>query len=335
MLTSRSTRRRVVAGVLGTSAAIALTACGAVKTTSSGGGGGDYPKGSVQFSVGSSAGGSTDLITRALATGMSKQLGVAMPVVNKPGANGALNAKELQGAPADGYRIAVQNASLFTITPLTVSAAEATKIESFDVITGVSRDDYVLATNPKSGFKSIEDVKKSGRTIRYGTTGVGTGAQLASALTFKTAGITATAVPFDGGAPALTALLGNQVDVSTMQIGEGIENIKAGKLVPLAVFSAQRIAFLPDVPTAKEQGFDVQVTQYRFLTTPKGTPEDVKTRLLDAAKKTFGTDEYKKFNEANSLTPMELSPQDVLSALGSDSAKYKEQLDKFGISLAG
>jgi tripartite-type tricarboxylate transporter receptor subunit TctC len=335
MLTSRSTRRRIVAGVLCTSAAIALTACGAVKTTSTGGGGVDYPKGNVQFSVGSSAGGSTDLITRALATGMSKQLNVAMPVVNKPGANGALNAKELQSAPADGYKIAVQNASLFTITPLTVSDAEATKIDSFDVITGVSRDDYVLATNPKSGFKSIEDVKKSGKTISYGTTGVGTGAQLASALTFKTAGITATAVPFDGGAPALTALLGNQVDVSTMQIGEGIENIKAGKLVPLAVFSAQRIAFMPDVPTAKEQGFDVQVTQYRFLTAPKGTPEDVKSRLLDAAKKTFATDEYKKFNEQNSLTAMEISPQEVLSALRSDSAKYKEQLDKFGISLAG
>jgi tripartite-type tricarboxylate transporter receptor subunit TctC len=331
MLTSRSIRGRIVVSVLG---AIALTACGAVKT-SSGGGGGNYPTGTVQFSVGSSAGGSTDLITRALATGMGKQLNVAMPVVNKPGANGALNAKELQGAPADGYKIAVQNASLFTITPLTVSAAEATNIDSFDVIAGVSRDDYVLATSPKSGFKSIEDIKKSGKAISYGTTGVGTGAQLASALTFKSAGITATAVPFDGGAPALTALLGNQVDVSTMQIGEGIENIKAGKLVPLAVFSAQRIAFLPDVPTAKEQGFDVEVTQYRFLTAPKGTPEDIKTRLLDAAKKTFGTDEYKKFNQDNSLTAMEVSPEEVLSALRSDSVKYKEQLAKFGISLAG
>jgi tripartite-type tricarboxylate transporter receptor subunit TctC len=321
--------------ILAASTAITLTACGAVKTTSQGGGGGNYPTGTVQFSVGSSAGGSTDLITRALATGMSKQLNVAMPVVNKPGANGALNAKELQGSPADGYKIAVQNASLFTITPLTVSAAEATTIDSFDVIAGVSRDDYVMATSPKSGFKSIEDIKKSGRTIRYGTTGVGTGAQLASALTFKTAGITATAVPFDGGAPALTALLGNQVDVSTMQVGEGIENIKAGKLIPLAVFSAQRIAFLPDVPTAKEQGFDVEVTQYRFLTAPKGTPDDGKARLLDAAKKTCGTDEYKKFNEDKSLTAMEVSPQEVLGALRSDSQKYKAQLDKFGISLAG
>ena len=142
------------------------------------------------------------------------------------------------------------------------------------MVHGVSRDDYVMATNPKSGFKSIADLKKPGRTIKYGTTGVGTGAQLSSALTFKTAGINATAVPFDGGAPALTALLGNQVDVSTMQIGEGIENIKAGKLVPLAVFSKERISYLPDVPTATDQGFDVQVQQYRFLTAPKSTHDE-------------------------------------------------------------
>ncbi|MFI7612827.1 tripartite tricarboxylate transporter substrate binding protein [Nonomuraea terrae] len=331
----RTIPRRVLMGVLGATAAITLTACGGVKTTSSGGGDGEYPTGNIEFSVGASAGGSTDLITRALAQGIGKELGVSAPVINKPGANGALNAKELQAAKPDGYKIAVQNASLFTITPLTVSPEEATKIEDFDVITGISRDDYVMATSAESGYKSIDDLKKAGKTIRYGTTGVGTGAQLASALTFKSAGIESTAVPFDGGAPALTALLGNQVDVSTMQIGEGIENIKAGKLVPLAVFSAERIPYLPDVKTAKEQGYEVQVTQYRFLTAPKGTPENVKTRLLDAAKKTFATPEYQQFNEQNSLTPMEISPEEVLKALQSDTATYKEQLNEFGISLTG
>ncbi|MEV4566720.1 tripartite tricarboxylate transporter substrate binding protein [Nonomuraea sp. NPDC049419] len=335
MSTSRTAPRRILLGVAGAVAAMALTACGGVKTTSSGGGDGEYPSGNIEFSVGASAGGSSDLITRALAQGIAKELGVSAPVINKPGANGALAAKELQAAKPDGYKIAVQNASLFTITPLTVSPAEATKIDSFEVITGVSRDDYVMATNPKSGFTSIEDMKKAGKTIRYGTTGVGTGAQLASALTFKTAGIDATAVPFDGGAPNLTALLGNQVDVSTMQIGEAIENIKGGKLVPLAVFSKERIPYLPDVKTAIEQGFDVQVTQYRFLTAPKGTPENVKSKLLDAAKKTFATPEYKKFNEQNSLTPMEVSPQEVLDALQKDSSTFKAKLDEFGISLAG
>ncbi|TWD75297.1 tripartite-type tricarboxylate transporter receptor subunit TctC [Kribbella amoyensis] len=325
--------RTVVLAAAGFTVTALVAGCGGVKTTSSGSGEGDYPTGNIQMSVGASPGGSTDLITRAIAEGLGKELGVSVPVVNKPGANGALNAKELQAAPADGYKIAVQNASLFTITPLAVSAAEAVKLDSFDLIGGVSQDDYMLAAHADSGFKSIADLKKAGKNIKYGTTGVGTGAQLASALTFKVAGIPATDVPFDGGAPAMTALLGRQVDVATFQLGEGIENVKAGKLVPLAVFSPDRIKYLPDVPTAKEQGYDVVVSQYRFLTAPKGTPEDVKGKLLEAAKKTYGTDAYKKFNEANFLTPVEVPPAEVQKMLADATKKYQAQIQQYGIKL--
>jgi tripartite-type tricarboxylate transporter receptor subunit TctC len=336
-MTNDRTRTRI-ASVAGAAAlALALTACGGVKNGSGGGGdasgGSDFPTKSIQMTVGASAGGSSDLISRAMSKGMGQSLGVAMPVVNKPGANGALVAKELQTASPDGYSIAIQNASLFAITPLAVSESEAVKVDDFDIVYGVSRDDYVLATNPKTGWKSIADMKAAGKTVRYGTTGVGTGAQLNSALTFATAGIKATAVPFDGGAPNLTALLGNQVDVSTMQVGEAIENIRAGKLVPLAVFSAERVKFLPDVPTAKEQGFDVQVSQYRFITTPKGTPQTVKDKLVAAAKKTFASDEYKKFNEENNLTPLEVPGSEIVSKLNADLASNTAKLKEFGISL--
>lgn len=336
-MTNVRTRTRI-ASVAGAAAlALALSACGGVKTASGGGdasGGSGYPTKSIEMTVGASAGGSSDLISRAMSKGMGQTLGVAMPVVNKPGANGALVAKALQSAAPDGYSISIQNASLFAITPLAVSESEAVKADDFDIVYGVSRDDYVLATNPKTGWKTIADMKAAGKTIRYGTTGVGTGAQLNSALTFATAGIKATAVPFDGGAPNLTALLGAQVDVSTMQVGEAIENIRAGKLVPLAVFSADRVKYLPDVPTAKEQGFDVQVSQYRFITTPKGTPQAVKDKLVEAAKKTFASDEYKKFNEQNNLTPLEIPGAEVASKLKSDLESNTAKLKQFGISLA-
>ncbi|MFC9691840.1 tripartite tricarboxylate transporter substrate binding protein [Kribbella sp. NPDC056951] len=319
--------------VVAAGATVALVAgCGGVKTTSTGGDG-DYPTGNIQMSVGAAPGGSTDLITRAIAEGLGKELGVSVPVVNKPGANGALNAKELQSAKPDGYKIAVQNASLFTITPLAVSANEAVKLDDFDLIGGISQDDYVLLAPVASAAKSIDDLKKSGKNIKYGTTGVGTGAQLAAALTFKQAGIPATDVPFDGGAPALTALLGSQVDVATIQVGDSIAQIKAKKVVPLAVFSAERIKFLPDVPTAKEQGYDVVVSQYRFLTAPKGTPDAVKTKLGEAAKKTFATESYKQFNDNHCLTPIEGSPDEVRKILDEYATKYKAQLDQFQISL--
>jgi tripartite-type tricarboxylate transporter receptor subunit TctC len=140
-------------------------------------------------------------------------------------------------------------------------------------------------------------------------------------------------VPFDGGAPALAAVLGNQVDMASIQVGEAIENIQSGKLVPVAVFGPERIEYLPDVPTAKEQGVDVEVTQYRFMTVPKGTPEDIQTKIADAMKATFATEDYKAFNDQNSLTPMEVPGDEVLAQLQEDQKRYADLVKQYGISL--
>ena len=90
------------------------------------------------------------------------------------------------------------------------------------------------------------------------------------------------------------------------------------------MFGPDRIEYLPEVPTAKEQGLDVEVTQYRFMTVPKGTPEEVKDRLVEGMKATFDTEGYKQFNKQNSLTPMELSGEDVVAQLNEDKARYAE-----------
>lgn len=313
--------------------ALALTACGGVQTSTGGGSGDGWPSGTVEMYVGASAGGSSDLISRAVSKGLSDDLGGTFPVINREGANGALAAAEVANAPADGSTIAIQNASLFTITPLAVSPDEVTDIDDFDVVYGISRDDYVLVTSPASGFTTIEDMRNAGRTVRYGTTGVGTGAQLSAALLFKSGNVPSQAVPFDGGAPALAAVLGNQVEVASIQVGEAIENIQSGKLLPLAMFGPDRISYLPDVPTAKEQGLDVEVTQYRFMTVPKGTPQDVKDKLVEGLKATFGTEDYRKFNEQNSLTPMEIPGEDALTQLNADKQRYAELIDQYQISL--
>lgn len=118
-----------------------------------------------------------------------------------------------------------------------------------------------------------------------------------------------------------------------LQVGEAIENIKSNKLVPLSVFGPERIEYLPDVPTAKEQGFDVEVTQYRFMTVPKGTPQDVSDRLVEGLKATFATDDYKAFNEQNSLTPMEEPGDEVLKQLTQDKQRYADLVKQFGIDL--
>jgi tripartite-type tricarboxylate transporter receptor subunit TctC len=312
---------------------LVITGCGGVQNSTGGDSGGDYPSGTVEMYVGASAGGSSDLISRAMSKGLGDSLGASFPVINREGANGALAAAEVSKAAPDGKKIAIQNASLFTITPLAVAPDEVTKIDDFDVVAGVSRDDYVLVTNPASGYRNLDDIKKATKVVRYGTTGVGTGAQLSAALLFKTSGVNSQAVPFDGGAPALAAVLGNQVDVASIQVGEAIENIQSGKLTPLAVFGPDRIEYLPDVPTAKEQGLDVEVTQYRFMTVPKGTPQDVQDKIAEGMKATFETEGYKQFNKQNSLTAMELSGDEVLEQLKKDKARYGDLVKQYGIDL--
>lgn len=314
-------------------AALALSACGGVSTSTGGGDGEEYPSGSVEMYVGASAGGSSDLISRAVSTGLSEELGEQFPVINREGANGALAASEVKSADNDGSVISIQNASLFAITPLAVAEDEVTSIDDFDVVGGVSRDDYVLVTNSDNGWTSIDDLKKEDRRITYGTTGVGTGAQLSCALTYEVGEIQSEAVPFDGGAPALTALLGNQVDTACLQTGEAIENIENGKLTALSVFAPERIDFLPDVPTATEQGTDVEVYQYRFMTTPKGTPQDVKDTIWDAMQATFETEDYQAFNEQNSLTPLEVSGDEIVEMLKSDQERYASLVEEYGIDL--
>jgi len=316
-------------------ASLTLTACGGVETSTGGGDGGDeYPSGTVEMYVGADPGGSSDLISRAVSKGLSDELGVSFPVINKAGSNGALAAAEVSGAEPDGSTIAIQNASLFAITPLAVSEDEVTSIDDFDVVQGVSRDDYVMVTNPDSGFASLDDLKKATKKVTYGTTGVGTGSQVSCALLMGDLGVDSEAVPFDGGAPALTAVLGGQVDAACLQIGEAVENIESKKIVPLTVFGPERVEYLPEVPTAQEQGLDVEVAQYRFMTVPKGTPQDVQDTIAEAMQATFETEEYQSFNEANSLTPMEIPGDEVVAQLEDDQQRYADLVKEYGINLA-
>lgn len=327
-----TTRLALVVGA----AALALTACDGVSTSTGGGGGEteEYPSGTVEMLVGASAGGSSDLISRAVSQGLSDSLGGTFPVINREGANGAIAAAEVASAEPDGSTIAIQNASLFAITPLAVSEDEVTSIDDFDVVHGISRDDYVMVTSGGT-YADLDAVKAATETVTYGTTGVGTGAQVSCALLLGSAGVEGEAVPFDGGAPALTAVLGGQVDTACLQVGEAVENIESGKLVPLTVFSPERIAYLPDVPTAQEQGLDVEVAQYRFLTVPKGTPDDVKDRLVEGLQATFESEDYQSFNEQNSLTPMEIPGDEVVAQLEEDKQRYADLVEEYGIDLGG
>ncbi|HRO30666.1 tripartite tricarboxylate transporter substrate binding protein [Citricoccus sp.] len=327
------TTRRTVLSVASAAALLSVTACGG----NVGGGtadAADFPSGPVNITVGQAPGGSTDLIARAVGEGMSEDLDQPVTVVNQPGANGAVATKEVSGKAADGYELVLLNASLITITPLAVSEDEAVTLDDLDVIKGLSQDDYVLVASAKSGFENLEDIQAAGN-LTYGTTGVGTGSQLAQAVLFAEAGIDGTEVPFDSGSPALTAVMGDQVQVATIQLGEAKPQIDAGTVTPIMTFSAERNEFLPDTPTATEAGYDIPVSQYRALAAPKGLPEEVKTRLAESADAALATEAYQSFNQDNLLTPHEISGEEVTEEWNSLRDRYAELVEEHDISLTG
>jgi tripartite-type tricarboxylate transporter receptor subunit TctC len=327
----RTTRRGLLAGI-GTVLALTLAACGG----NLGDGGAaeeEFPSGPVTLLVGQDPGGSTDLIGRALAEKASDTLGVPVTVQNRPGANGALAAKELAGAAPDGRTLMVFVGSLAYITPLAVAPEEAVDINDYAVVTGISQDDYVLVTSPAKGFRTVQDIVAAKRQITFGTTGVGTGSQLCQELLFAQTGIRATAVPFDGGAPTLTAVLGGQVDVGAVQLGEAQEQIRAGKLTPIVTFAQERPTYLPDTPTAIEAGYEVPVQQSRAIAAPKGTPQPVLDELQAAFKSAFGSQEYKDFNAERLLTPNEIPGAELQKQWSESLTTYRGMVERFGIQL--
>ena len=326
--------RQVLLGATAVTTALALTACGGNVGGASAGAGEDFPTEPITLTVGQAAGGSTDLIARAVAEGASEDLGVPMPVVNKPGANGALATQEVADAAPDGQNLVLLNASLITITPLAVGEEEAVTLDDVEVLKGLSQDDYVMVASKASGFETLEDVENASGSFDYGTTGVGTASQLAQELLFKQADITGTEVPFDSGSPALTAVLGDQVQVATVQLGEAKAQIDAGEVTPIVVFSEERNGFLPDVPTATESGYDVPVAQYRAVAAPNGTPQEVKDRLVEAFDAAVATDAYQQFNEQNMLTPHEISGEEVEQEWTELAERYEQLAEEYDISLA-
>ncbi|MCZ2820538.1 tripartite tricarboxylate transporter substrate binding protein [Modestobacter sp. VKM Ac-2977] len=334
MTTNHRARRWALSGA-GLTLALSLTACGGNV-----GGGSDsdeeFPGGDpITMLVGQDPGGSTDLIARAAADGLSDELGVPVTVENRPGANGALAAQQLAGEDPDGHTLMVYNGSLAYITPLAVGEGEAPDIADFDIVTGLSLDDYVLVTAPGSGFSSVEDLAAAGRPITFGTTGVGTGSQLSQELLFAQADIDATAVPFDGGSPTLTAVLGGQVDVGSVQLGEAIEQIESGGLTPIVTFAEERPSYLPDTPTAVEAGYDVPVQQSRAVFAPQGVPDDVMQTLRDGFEAAFETEAYQQLNEDNLLTPLEVDGEEIRERWTENLDNYRAVVEEYGIDLGG
>ena len=232
------------------------------------------------------AGGATDLVFRALAAATSKYLGKAVVVVNKPGGGGAIGVTEAMQARPDGYTL------LTAITPLTIlphQVKTAFTYRSFEPVINVVQDPAMLQVRADSPWKTLREfldyARKNPGMITVGNSGAGGGVHLIALAFEKAAGVKLNHIPFAGGGPSVTALLGGHVHAVSVSPPEGIAHVKAGRLRIIALFSEKRMEAFPDVPTVREQGVPFTMGQWRGLAAPKGTPPDVVRKLHDAFKK--------------------------------------------------
>ena len=229
-------------------------------------------------------GGSTDMIARTLAPKLQEKLGGSFIIDNKAGAGGTIGALAATKAPADGYTIFVTSLGPLVIGPHLMKSAGYDALKDFDYITVAVQAPNVLAVPAASPPKNVADVlaylKANPGKMSFASSGNGSSDHLTAELFWQTTGTRGLHIPYKGGAPAMTDLLGGQVDATFMNINTGLANIKAGKLRALAITSNKRSPLLPDVPTLDDLGIKgVDVYSWQAFAAPKGLPADIKTKL--------------------------------------------------------
>jgi tripartite-type tricarboxylate transporter receptor subunit TctC len=232
-------------------------------------------------------GGSTDQIARTLASGLPAKLnGATIIVDNKAGATGTIGAQQVARAPADGYTIFVSSLGPFVIAPHLIKV-NYDALKDFDPITVVVQAPNVLVVPAASPHKTLSDAiafqKANPDKMTFGSSGNGSSDHLTAELFWQQTGTTGVHVPYKGGGPVMTDLLGGQVNASWMNINTAMPQIRAGKLRALAITSAKRSPLLPEVPTLEESGVkDANVYSWQAVAAPKGLPNDIKKKLHDA-----------------------------------------------------
>ncbi len=229
-------------------------------------------------------GGSTDTIARAMAPKLQEKLGGNFLVDNKPGATGTIGAAAVKRAPADGYTLFVSSLGPFVIAPHLIKNAQYDALKDFDLLTVAVQAPNLLVVPAASPHKSVAELlvalKKTPGKLSFASSGNGSSDHLTAELFWQQTGTSGLHVPYKGGAPAITDLLGGVVDASFQNINAVVQHVNAGKLRALAVTGDKRSTLLPAVPTLSEAGVKgADVYSWQAVAAPKGLPADIKTKL--------------------------------------------------------
>ena len=277
----------------------------------------DWPTKSIQLIVPFAAGGPTDSIARLIAVPMGQALGQRVVVENVPGAGGTIASTKVARAAPDGYTIYIHHMGMATANAL-YDKLPYDPMTSFDYIGQVADVPMVLLGKkdlPANNFKELEAyIKANGSKVTMANAGPGAVSQLCGLLFQSRLGIKLTNIPYKGTGPALTDLLGGQVDLLCDQTTQTIPYIKDGRVKAFGTTTMKRLPAIPNVPTLNEQGlkgFEVKV--WHGVYAPKGVPQPILDKINAALKKALNTpDVQKRLNDAN----IDIVPMDKVSSKG-------------------
>jgi tripartite-type tricarboxylate transporter receptor subunit TctC len=244
-------------------------------------------------------GGVADLTARPVAAAMEKVLKSPVVVVNKTGAAGAVGMSFVANSKPDGYTLllALSSISIIPEADKLFDRKPAYTMEQLAPIALISADPTILVVHAGRPWKSVkefvEDAKKRPGEISFSSSGVYGTLHMATEMLSHAAGIKLRHVPYAGAGPALTAILGGHVDALASGPAVVLPHIKAGKLRPLAGWGAKRVAALPDLPTFKELGYDIEFYIWAGVFAPRGTPDPILRKLRDTVRKAVQDPDFK------------------------------------------
>jgi tripartite-type tricarboxylate transporter receptor subunit TctC len=297
-----------------------------------------FPDRPIKLVVSSPAGGPPDIMARLLSDKMAAALGQPVIIENRPGgAGGTIGSKSVIGAEPDGHTLLMGSTSSLLIAPLIYKNAGYTA-ETFAPVAGLSESTEVLAVHPSVKANSVAELIKLAKSepgvLRYGSAGIGTLPHIEGELLKARAQIEISHIPYRGGGPALTGLLGGEVHIFFSALIQMLPYIRDGRLRGLAVTSQTRSSLAPELPTMVESGFDQFVTaSINFIVAPPGTPIAIRQQVSEAVARALASDEVKQAFSKIGAYARPASPEELSSYIAQQQSRWARIVETTRISV--
>lgn len=297
----------------------------------------DYPSRLVRLVVPFAPAGATDALSRAFSQHLSTQIGQPVIIENRPGAGGAVGTEWVIKSAPDGHTLLFHSAAIITDGLLKKNPTYDVRRDLAPVTTIVTFPAVILVSNhqsPRTVAELIALAKQSPKKLNYGTPGMGSSLHLATELFLAMAGVQAEHVPYKGGGPVATALLANEIDFAILTIASSKPLASSGKVRALAVSTAKRAGFWPELPTASETGlpaYDLGI--WYALLAPIKTPENILTALHRHAAGVMQGQEMRDWSRNNGMEPIGDSREDFARRIAKDVEQWSSLIRKVGIKV--